>query len=179
MTLIGAGSGLTIIDGGSIDRVLDIHAGAHVVVSSVTITRGATPNGKDDGVAGGGNADPGGGIRNAGDLWLLGCQVIGNRTGDGGWGGWGVPPILGGTGGDGGGVYNRGNLTLQSSEVAQNETGNGGGYQQVLPTGRFSRGGRGGGIWNDGTLFSTDSTITTKNASKNNFPFCGGAATAG
>ena len=164
MTIVGAGSTLTIIDGGGIDRVLDIHAGAHAVVSGVTITSGATPNGKDDGVAGGGNADPGGGIRNAGDLWLLGCRVTGNRTGDGGGGGWSYPHVLGGTGGDGGGIYNRGNLTLQSSEVAQNETGNGGWSGLATPCVIFNQGGHGGGIWNDGTLLSTNSTITANRA---------------
>ena len=47
VTLIGAGSGLTIIDGGGSDRVVDVHAGASLVVNGVTITNGATPNGKE------------------------------------------------------------------------------------------------------------------------------------
>jgi CSLREA domain-containing protein len=123
VTLIGAGSGLTIIDGGGIDRVLDVHAGARVVVHGVTIINGATANGKDDPVAGGGDAEPGGGIRNAGDLWLLDCDVTGNSTGNGGNGGgpWGRPPP--GSGGDGGGIYNRGTLLIIQWAVAVHNPG--------------------------------------------------------
>ena len=106
VTLIGAGSGLTIIDGGGIDRVLDVHVGAYFVVNGVTITKGATPDGKDDPVAGGGDADPGGGIRNAGELWLLGCDGDWKSSRERWFGRVGMLAVPGGNGGDGGGIYN-------------------------------------------------------------------------
>jgi CSLREA domain-containing protein len=114
ITIIGAGSGLTIIDGGGIDRVVDVHADARLVANGVTIINGATPNGKSDALAGGGDAEPGGGIRNAGDVWLLGCEVTGNRTGNGGAGGSGV---RGGNGGNGGGIANTGKLVVEHSTI--------------------------------------------------------------
>ena len=67
ITIVGAGSDVTIIDGNRIDRVLDIHAGAHVVISGVTITNGKSPGGVGDSTGVGGNAEPGGGIRNDGE----------------------------------------------------------------------------------------------------------------
>jgi len=164
ITLVGAGADATIIDGGGNDRVLDIHAGARVVVSGVMITNGTTPDGKDDPEAGGGDAEPGGGIRNAGDLWLVLSHVTENRTGYGGSGAiWFAEP-WGGAGGDGGGIYNRGALTLQSSEVAHNLAGGGGASLLVGPCIVLGRSGDGGGVWNDGTLISINSTITGNRA---------------
>lgn len=160
ITLVGTGATTTIIDGNRNDRVLDVHAGARVVVSGVTITNGTTPDGKDDPVAGGGDAEPGGGVRNAGDLWLVMSDVTENRTGYGGSGAiWFAAP-WGGAGGDGGGIYNLGTLTLQSSEVAHNLAGNGGPSLLVGPCIVLGRNGHGGGVWNDGTLISANSKIT-------------------
>ena len=56
LTIIGAGAENTIIDGGDIDRVFDILAGANVTISGVTIRNG--------------NARNGGGVRNFGTLTL-------------------------------------------------------------------------------------------------------------
>jgi CSLREA domain-containing protein len=160
LTLIGAGSGLTIIDGGGIDRVLDVHADAHLVVNGVTITNGASPDGKLSYSGGGGDAESGGGVRNAGDLWLLGCQVTGNRAGSGGYG-----EGHGGEAGDGGGIYSQGNLTLQLSEVAQNAAGDGGRFHvSGTPCVGSTQGGEGGGIWNDGTLAGSSITIAANRA---------------
>ena len=159
VTLIGAGSGLTIIDGGGIDRVLDVHVGAYFVVNGVTITKGATPNGKDDPVAGGGNADPGGGIRNAGALWLLYCMVMDNRAGDGGRGQWGDGGSPGGNGGNGGGIANFDTLISEHSSITSNLSGDGGSGGWTSTPAIKPLAGNGGGIYNAGSLTLNWSTV--------------------
>ena len=74
LSIIGLGSELTFIDGGGLDRVLDLRLSGRVVISGVTIM-------------GGGNVDSGGGIQShAGvDLELNHTHVRDNEvTGDGG-----------------------------------------------------------------------------------------------
>jgi len=160
VSLIGAGSGLTIIDGGGIDRVLDVHAGARVVVNGVTITNGATPNGKDDPVGEGGNADPGGGIRNTGALWLLYCMVLDNRAGDGGRGYWGNGlGSPGGNGGNGGGIANFDTLISEHSSITNNSSGNGGSGGWTSTPAIKPLAGKGGGIYNAGYLTLNWSTV--------------------
>jgi len=170
VTLIGAGSDLTIIDGGGIDRVLDVHAGARLVVNALTITNGATPDGKSDYLANGGDAEPGGGIRNAGDLWLLGCVVTGNHTGNGGAGG--IMGKLGGNAGDGGGIASTGKLVSDHSAIARNRAGDGG-FGSTWG-GEGSEAGRGGGIYNQGDLILQLSEVAQNEAGNGGTIHAGG-----
>jgi hypothetical protein len=96
LTLIGAGAGKTILDGGRSVRVLQIREmsgrGATVTLQDLTITKG--------------RADTNGGISNQGTLTLRGVDVTGNTTN----------PVDGGMYSyTGGGIYNGeyGLLTLQ------------------------------------------------------------------
>ncbi|MFQ5665490.1 MAG: choice-of-anchor Q domain-containing protein [Candidatus Binatia bacterium] len=72
LTLTGSGTGMVIIDGGGLDRVLDILAPANVVISQITVQ-----NGNAAGTAGGG-------IRNTGTLALTALTIRGNTATDGG-----------------------------------------------------------------------------------------------
>ena len=62
LTIIGAGPSITIIDGGGLERVIEILPGSLVNISGVTIQ-----NGNDSGM--------GGGIFNAGTLTLINSAV--------------------------------------------------------------------------------------------------------
>ena len=72
----GAGTGVTIIDGKSLDRVLHIRPGGTLTLRNVTITGG---------VSNGNNVTQfGGGILNNGTLNLIDSEVIGNTASTGG-----------------------------------------------------------------------------------------------
>jgi CSLREA domain-containing protein len=162
LALHGAWSGVTIMDGNGLDRVLHVHRGASAQVSGVTIRNGLTPRGLDD-KNGGGAGGEGGGIWNEGDLALLDCSVVANRTGSGGNGLVGGPfdSGRGGRGGRGGGIANSGALTLTLGVVASNVTGDGGaGGVGGPPEGS----GDGAGIFNIGQLVITASTVRDNRA---------------
>jgi len=93
-----------VIDGGAIDRVLDVHEPVITVLQNITIRRGKTS----------GTLEAGGGIRNRGTLALDESLVTGSSAS-----------------GFGGGIYSDGPgslLTLDASTVAGNKaTGGGGG----------------------------------------------------
>src|SRR5262245_11454843 len=74
LTNQGAGPGVTIVDGGGVDRVFHVFSGAAVTISGVTIRNGRT------------TGTPGGGIRlSSGSLTLVNVAVSGNHSGlDGG-----------------------------------------------------------------------------------------------
>lgn len=169
ITIAGAGAGSTVVDGGGLDRVLDVHAGATVTVQDLTITGGRAPAGADDSVfvtppngtvrgRDGAPGAPGGGVANDGTLTLLRVTIMGNHTGRGGSGGsvTGADGTAnfeagqaagggsGGAGGGGGGVYNAGALTLEDSTLTGNVTGAGG-------SGAVGTGGDGGPIGAGGT----------------------------
>ncbi|MGH7264762.1 MAG: right-handed parallel beta-helix repeat-containing protein [Candidatus Rokuibacteriota bacterium] len=75
ITLQGVGPDATILDGGGLERVLDIRPGAAVVVADLTVRNGAVPG-----------TESGGGIRNEEVLTLLNVLVTGNTAGGGGGG---------------------------------------------------------------------------------------------
>jgi hypothetical protein len=95
ITLQGAGADATILDGSGLDRVLDVRAGATVVVADLTVRNGAVPVN-----------DVGGGIRNEGVLTLLGVVVERNSASE-----------------DGGSVFNTGTLTVRRGRITQNADG--------------------------------------------------------
>lgn len=74
LTLVGAGTGKTILDGESADdqRIVDVAPGAVVTIRDLTIMRGNHPS------------DVGGGVRNQGTLTLDGCLIGENKAGSGG-----------------------------------------------------------------------------------------------
>lgn len=102
--LVGQGADATIIDGGAIDRVVDIHSG-DATIEGVTVRNGQTPAGAD-----------GGGIRYAtsgGTLMIVAGVVRGNSSAR-----------------DGGGIENDGQgatVRIISSTIADNYASNSGG----------------------------------------------------
>lgn len=131
VTLVGASAATTLIDGASLDRVIDVGASATVTLQNLTVTHGA--------LAGG--AQPGGGIRNLGSLALAGVTVSNNTAGQGLADSQTPTP-----GGDGGGIYSAGALTLTDVTVTTNSAGRGGSLTGSGP-GQFSGvGGKGGGV---------------------------------
>jgi CSLREA domain-containing protein len=146
VTINGAGSATTIIDGGGIDRVFDVST-APVIINGVTIQNGLPESGAN-----------GGGIANDGTLTLNNCIVTGNHTSAGGAGAgiWTnntltlnnttVSGNVAGGGGNGGGIYNGDQVTINASTISGNFAG--------------PAGGNGGGIYNSGLMSITDTTIS-------------------
>ena len=161
LALHGVWSGVTIIDGNQLDRVLHVHGGAAVQVRGVTIRNGLTPSGLDD-QTGGGDGGDGGGIWNEGNLALQDCSILANHTGKGGNGFVSAWQGRGGRGGRGGGIANTGALTLTLSVVTSNVTGDGGvgGEGGDAPDDT----GDGGGIFNTGQMIITASTVRDNRA---------------
>jgi len=150
ITIIGAGSESTIINGNQVDRVLHILAGT-VSIAGVTIKKGKTPDADyfQD-------SEGGGGIKNSGSLELNQCTIIENSTGKGSLAVYGSDDDIAGNSGEGGGIYNSGSLTLSLCQVTGNSTGKGGGGG-LGDTGGKS--GSGGGIFSSGSLTLTDCII--------------------
>ena len=157
LTITGDGQAITIIDGGSLDRVFHIFGEAPVKIARVTIRGGNAAGGTGGGVATGKGAVAGGTVE------IISSTVSGNTADSGG----GIY-VLGGslslmdstvsdntaTGGAGGGVRNAGGavVTLTNTTVSGN-TASGGAESN------------GGGIHNaDGTLTITASTISANTA---------------
>lgn len=160
LTILGEDRQSTRIDGGQLDRVLQVHANSIVRISNLTIHNGQTANGAASSTDQGASAENGAGLANWGDLTLHNVLLRDNSTGDGGAGKAGDPEDgkPGGSGGSGGGLYNNGQLRLRQSIITKNRTGNGGanGFNTCL-----GNAGLGGGIFNDydGVLTIIDSTI--------------------
>jgi VCBS repeat-containing protein/parallel beta-helix repeat protein len=124
VTIRGAGSGTTIINGGSIDRVFDLRGSADATVIGVTITGGNTT--EDGGglrvsknaaltlsqavVSGNSTTRKAGGLFNDGTATLTDVSIFGNNSGS-----------------DGGGINNSGALDLTKVTIAANTANRGGG----------------------------------------------------
>ena len=178
----GAGAGVTIIDGGGIDRVFHIQFDTTLVISGVTVRTGSASVVGD--VVGGGimnfgtltlnntivannTANAGGGIMNFGTLTLNNTSVTGNTAAN-----------LGFTNADGAGIVNQGGtLTITNSTISGNQGGTafisrGGGIRNVggilvlrnsTVSGNIAN--IGGGIDNqNGTATLINSTITGNSA---------------
>ncbi len=150
LTIVGVSAAKVIIDaGGSGDRVFHVLPGAQLILDDVTISGGAASGGES-----------GGGIFNAGQLWLHRCVVRSNYTTTGAGG------YVGGTGGHGAGIYNTGWLALDRCIVSENATAGGGaggfGPNDLGSTnqGPGGVGGSGAGICNVGTLTLNCCTIS-------------------
>ncbi|MGH7266112.1 MAG: choice-of-anchor Q domain-containing protein [Candidatus Rokuibacteriota bacterium] len=152
ITLQGVGPGATILDGGGLDRVLDIRPGATVVVADLTVRNGAAALVDEDG----------GGIRNEGTTTIINVVITGNTAAD-----------------DGGGIYNLGTLTVTGSVISNNFAGDDGGGIRSFNAGAVavldgsrvvgnSCGDSGGGVDNDsGTMTIRESTIADNLAADN------------
>ncbi len=131
-TIIGAGSGLTIIDAHGIDRAFDLLAGP-VTLQSLTVTNGSVAPKQSggnvreqpyvdltiaDSVISNGSASYGGGIQgDKGALTIVRSELVGNSiAGVSGNGGVGAAIYKGGT--------NQGSLSLTDSLVTNNHAGN-------------------------------------------------------
>ncbi|MCC6831941.1 MAG: CSLREA domain-containing protein [Thermoleophilia bacterium] len=134
--ILGAGPGATVIDGGGVDRVLDVPATAALTLDGLTVR--------------GGRAQPGGfggGVRNAGRLVALRATFTDNRSGAA----MPVPPgALGDTGPGGGAVSSSGataELAVLDSTFDGNRASDGGqGGPSMATPGPGGRGGDGGAI---------------------------------
>jgi CSLREA domain-containing protein len=127
LTLLGNGVGTTSIEGGGLDRVFHILAGAQVEIRDVTIAFGSVGGGQD-----------GGGILNAGSLNLVRTVVTANAAGAAGGGirNQGSSAVLnvrqslisGNQAGTvGGGIAAQGTMTLSNVTLTQNTSAGAGG----------------------------------------------------
>lgn len=141
--IVGAGAASTIVDANQIDRVFAIDAGRTVSMSGITVQNGyAGPDGR------------GGGIFNAGTLFLDHVTLTGNQAGN-----------------DGAGVCNNGTLTVQHSSFTHNVTNSfGGGIANSSTlslqdsTLAINTAEAGGGLYNGGNLAMSGTTISFNTA---------------
>lgn len=138
VSLEGAGAGLTVIDGGRIDRVFDVQAAASVRIAHLTIQNGrAADNSASD--------HSGGGILNKGTLTLQSVVVRDSAAGS-------TQSFFSsaGDGSTGGGVFNQSVLVAYDTLFEDNVAGDGG----VSTNGNaYGKGGRGGGLFNHAAGF--------------------------
>ena len=143
LNLIGSGARTTILDGGGVQRVINISTG-NVTLSGLTVRNGAaTPE----------YGGIGGGIYNAGNLFISASMITGNVASA-------VCPPSSCMGG-GGGIYNSGKLTISMSTVAANTAEPGCVYNQHAVCVSTADG---GGILNRGTIILSNNTITANTA---------------
>ena len=189
LSIIGSGSAYTLIDGNHSDRIFDIHTGAHVTLSNMTVQ-----NGDPGGMANGGGiqvegaltmnnstirANQGDGISNLGGGLVLSNVRVLDNLGD-----YGIRNENNGTltiddstisGNQGGGIYNNTSSVTLTNLLVNNNAGSG-----VYNTGATlshltvsssailnnSTTLNGGGIFNEGTgAIASISTTTIRNNS--------------
>ena len=148
LTITGEGADTSIIDGGGIDRVIHVHPGAVVAITSVMIRNGYS------------GEEGGGGVRNesGAKLSLVETSIMDNRT---------AAFRLEADPGIGGGILNNGTLSLRGSSVTGNWAVGGGGIHsdgameitESAIEGNTAPDG-GGAIQNSGTLTMHDSTVS-------------------
>jgi len=112
LVILGAGADATILDGGGLDRVLDVRAAGNLEIHGVTVRNGRAESGTVSGT----ELGSGGGIRADGPLTVVRCLVTGNRADR-----------------DGGGIYGRGHLAVRDSTISDNAAESGGGLFQYRP----------------------------------------------
>lgn len=150
LVLLGGGALTTTIDGGLLDRVLDVPSGSHVEIQDVTVRGGRV-------------AGNGGGIRALGDLALRRVTVTANEAASG----------------FGGGLYFDGDntLTVEAGAITLNTAAGGGGGVALGGTARFTNvtisGNRslndfGGGVYtfSDAEAVFANATITGNRAAR-------------
>ena len=171
LTIRGQGVGVTIIDGGALDRIFQIFAGITLNLENLTITNGFL-TGSDDGA----------GIRNSGTTTLTNVEVTGNVAEDsaGGINNTGLIVIVDSTisnntaGGSGGGLRNTGTMQISRSTISGNTTARDGGAlfnagigTVTVSNSTFSGNSSdrsGGAIRNTAALNATNNTMTLNDA---------------
>jgi Ca2+-binding RTX toxin-like protein len=180
LTIQGQGKDLTLLDANSLDRFFEVHSGATVIISGVTITNG--------------KATFGGAIANAGTLTIRDSTITNNQSRgidgvNGAAGSNGLPsggnPRPGGIGGNGGSggdasggaIYNSSIITMTNTVISDNQAiggrgGNGGrggeGSWASLSGAPFiggrggngGFGGNGGNSWGGGLFNAGQATLT-------------------
>jgi hypothetical protein len=138
LTIIGAGSQVTIIDGNRGRRVIHVLKGT-VSISGIAVQNGKTPDRIEN------DTEPGGGILNKGTLTLNNCIVSNNATGNATIDDYFMCHYCCFSTGNGGGIYNSGILKLIECKITGNTTGTSESWAGVCnyPDGD------GGGIFND------------------------------
>lgn len=137
MNIIGAGPGMTVIDGNATDRVIELAiSGINVSISGVTIQNGYI----DAGEGGGGILL---GVYNGANLSLTNCQIMNNVAPEslgGGIDNWRGTLIINNctvsqnTAKEGGGIYNDGTLVVNNSLIDANIAADqGGGLKNASP----------------------------------------------
>jgi Domain of unknown function DUF11 len=140
LTITGAGSDNTFIDGNATDRVFQIMSGANATLSNITIRNGHVTNENGGGILiNDGILAPGGiaYLTPPGNLSLNAITVSGNK----------VETTI--SGGGGGGIYNNGILTITNCIIDNNEV-----FNQTGSEG-------GGAIQNEGVSGIGPNLITT------------------
>jgi CSLREA domain-containing protein len=205
LAISGAGIGQTILQGDRLDRLIEVAAGARLVLRNLTLAGGRTPH-RGAGLENHGYAEllrvrvagnvaaslflrgEGGGLANEGELRVLSSAVEGNRA-------QGSESALG----SGGGIYNRGTLWVRDSRIADNhcsddnDTGRGCGIynagvadvaRSLLESNSVSVYGSGAAILNLGELLLANSTLSGNSSGEqggaaldNGVPFDPGAGT--
>jgi len=154
MTISGAGAADTIIDAGTVGRILVVGVGRTATIAGLTLRNGQAHN---DGSYG-----YGGGIYNYGTVTIDHCTLNNNTA----------PGALPGIPGQGGAIYNLGTMTVLDSSLTGNAaTGDGGAARNLgfLDIRRSTLNLNiadlnGGAIANSGTLYVGNGTITTNHA---------------
>jgi uncharacterized repeat protein (TIGR01451 family) len=187
LTLTGAGSGKTKLDGTINSRIFDIATGGFAYIGSVTLQWGlATP-----GFLG---HIHGGAIHNHGTLVLVDSTVRSSRSGDG-WGGGGITnaggtatlvnaTIAGNTAAtNGGGIENTGTLNAYNVTLVSNSAVSGGGiynndmatatFQNSIIANNFSGGNCSGPIGDDGHNLDSVATCGFSAGNSNLNPLLG------
>ena len=171
ITIQGAGSNRTRIDGGSIDRIFKIYPGVTAIIRDLTIARGLALDPGPSGAVPLTETAAGGGIFNSGTTELDRVQIE-NCAAVGGNGASGTAGSPAGAAGDdayGGGIYNRGTLTLNQCSLTVNSASGGTGGTGGTSTDPSGAGGAGGsayagGIFSIGSLTISQSTIGANQA---------------
>jgi CSLREA domain-containing protein len=191
LAVTGVGPGITIIDGGSLDRVFEVLDAEEVIISNVTIQHGQPGETQGGGIMNGSmltlansivtdnTTRIGGGIANTGTLTLYGSRIIGNVAFDqgGGIANTGTLTITNSTVSDntsrlGGGIANLGMLTLTNNTFSNNTASQGGGVANmsvlIMANSTLSgnTAGQGGAIDNTGTLIMNNATISSNTAAQ-------------
>jgi hypothetical protein len=152
------------VDGNHATQVFSIISGASAEIDGLTIENGSATNG--------------GGINNAGSLYLSGSTLSGNSASNNGGGisNTGAATVSGAmlsgnSANNGGGIYNNGVLNVSSGTISGNSAVSGGGG--ISNTGTATVGGatlsgnsanNGGGLFNSGTTTLTGSTLFANSA---------------
>ena len=168
LTITGAGAGVTIIDGGGLDRVFDIRSLGNLAMSNITVQGGDT-TGSGGGLrvnSGGqltlnniritGNqADQGGGLYNAGTAMLTDVEFLNN----------GSPTTA-----TGGGIHNDGDATLNRVTISGSQADSGAGIYNDNSATNLSltnttisgntAASTGGGLYTRAPVTSVNSTFT-------------------